>query len=146
MIAMEDRLGEIKIRASLATPAPLAVGIYDPELDPVELFRQNLDAAVDQTESVWVVWCPKHPDSNPDPEGHPTHAVLAAITGNGPTSEANAEFFANARDDIPWLIYKVESLRDACQAALLWAQADDWDWQQLAEIIVPLLSKAITDL
>lgn len=108
---MDDRLGEIQIRTAMATPAPLEVGIVDPELDPVQWFKEHLELADNPTGDVWVVWCPKHPKSERDPEGRPTHAVLAAITGNGPTSEHNAEFFAHARDDVPWLIDQVKQLQ-----------------------------------
>lgn len=108
---MDTRLGEIGIRAACATPAPLKVGIVAPKLDPVQWFKEHLEAANNPDGAIWVVWCPEHPDSQPDPEGRPTFAVLAAITGNGPTSKANAEFFAHARDDVPWLVDQVKSLQ-----------------------------------
>jgi len=114
---MEDRLGEIQIRAALATPAPLEVGIINRELDPVAWFKEHLEGADSPDTDVWVIWCPLHPDSKPDPDGKPEFAILAAITGNGPTSEANAEFFANARDDVPWLIDELERARAGIEMA-----------------------------
>lgn len=77
--------------AMVASEGPAIVGILNPDEDPVELFRQNLAFGEGK---VWVVYLPEHPLSQWDDPQRPDHAVLAAITGNGPTSQANAEFFS----------------------------------------------------
>ena len=97
----------IRQRAESATPAPWEVGICDPELDPVEWFRQHLSFS-DQTD-VWSVWCPEHPRTK-GAYPRPDHAVVCAITGNGPDSEANAYFIANARHDVLDLSQRVGEL------------------------------------
>lgn len=97
----DTELDEIEARANAATPDPWQIGITDPELDPVELFRQHL--ALGATTDVWNVWCPEHPRTKGE-YPRPDHAVIAAITGNGPDSENNARFIAEARTDILKLI------------------------------------------
>lgn len=97
----------IRQRAESATPAPWEVGICDPELDPVEWFRQHLSFS-DQTD-VWSVWCPEHPRTKGE-YPRPDHAVVCAITGNGPDSEANAYFIASARQDVLDLSQRVGEL------------------------------------
>ena len=42
--------------------------------------------------------------------------VIVAITGNGPTSEANAQFFVDARTMVLGLIDEVEHLRARCES------------------------------
>lgn len=49
------------------------------------------------------VWCTWVPDGDT--------SLFAAVTGNGPTSEANARFFAHARDIVMALGAEVQRLR-----------------------------------
>lgn len=93
---------EIRQRAEAATPSPWEVGIVDPKIDPVEWFRQHLSFS-DSTD-VWCVWCPQHPRAGGE------HSVLSAITGNGPDSEANAYFIANARRYVIALLDRIAEL------------------------------------
>ena len=87
-----ERLAEIEARASKATQAPLEVGIFDPELDPIDLVRRHLSYGAG---AIYNVWAPEHRDTRIGTDrSRPEHVAIAAITGNGPTSEANAEFFA----------------------------------------------------
>jgi hypothetical protein len=46
-----------------------------------------------------------------DPEGDPEDYVVPALTGDGPTSEANAAFIANARNLLPLLLAEVREVR-----------------------------------
>lgn len=93
---------EIRQRAEAATPSPWEVGIVDPEIDPVEWFRQHLSFS--ESTDVWCVWCPQHPRADGE------HLVLSAITGNGPDSEANAYFIANARRYVITLLDRIAEL------------------------------------
>ena len=43
--------------------------------------------------------------------------MVPAITGDGPRSEANAEFIAHAREDVPWLLGLVDTLTAEKEAA-----------------------------
>lgn len=51
--------------------------------------------------------------------------VFPALTGNGPTSEANARFFAAARADVPALAAAVLALADRVDAAEREAARED---------------------
>lgn len=93
---------EIRQRAEAATPSPWEVGIVDPEIDPVEWFRQHLSFS--ESTDVWCVWCPQHPRADGE------HSVLSAITGNGPDSEANAYLIANARRYVITLLDRITEL------------------------------------
>jgi hypothetical protein len=104
-----ERIQQIEARLAAATPGPLELGIVDHEREPGEWFRENLSYGTDS--DVWVVWCPKHPltvGEAPKPE----HAVLTAITGNGPQSEANAELYANAPSDLRYLLTRLAAAEE----------------------------------
>lgn len=107
-------LEEWKGICEAATKGPCEVGIFDPDDDPVERIREHLSYG---SGKVFCVWLPQHPKSMPDPEGRPTHAVLACITGNGPDSEKNAEFYATASTALPLLLKEVEEMRGMCREA-----------------------------
>jgi len=62
----------------------------------------------------WAVCCPVG-DGTPIED----EALFAAITGNGPTSEANARFFAGARDAFLMAIDEIERLKGLLAAASL---------------------------
>lgn len=98
---------EVRQRAEAATPSPWEVGIVDPEIDPVEWFRQHLSFS--ESTDVWCVWCPQHPRADGE------HSVLSAITGNGPDSEANAYFIANARRYVITLLDRIAELEGRCE-------------------------------
>ena len=98
----------IESRLNAATPGPRRLGNYDPDKDPVELFRENLSHG---SGPVWLVYAPEHPDTVGGYEERPGHVATVCLTGNGPTSEANAEFIANAPADIRALIADLRRLR-----------------------------------
>jgi hypothetical protein len=103
-----ERLEEIRKRADKATPGPWETAIYDKAKEPIEWLRECLSHG---SGPVHLTWCPEHPLTQglyPRPE----HAVVPAITGNGPTSEANAVFVAAARSDVPWLLEEITRLAD----------------------------------
>lgn len=65
-------------------------------------FQAALDAGIGDT--VWCTWIP-----DPDPKSDET--LFVGVTGNGPTSEANARFLAHARDIVIALGEEVLELR-----------------------------------
>ena len=98
---MNERIVEIKARLAKATPAPWAPAVFDPAMDPVAMFKENLSYGSGDVHSVIA---PEHPKSN-----MPDHCVTVAITGNGPTSEENRDFIVNCHDDIDYLLGVIES-------------------------------------
>ena len=56
------------------------------------------------SKELWVTWVL-------DPEGGPEDYLITAITGDGPTAKANAQFIAHAHEDVPALLAEVERLR-----------------------------------
>ena len=76
---------------------PAAVGVIDPSIDPVENFREHISFG---SGDIWAVWLPEHPLTAGE-HPRPDHAVLVCITGNGPTSEANARFIAECFSAAP---------------------------------------------
>jgi len=115
-----NRLDAIEARLKAATPGPLDLGIVDPEVEPGEWFRDHLSYGPDA--NIWCVWCPKHPLTRGEAP-RPEHAVLTAVTGNGPTSEANAEFYAHAPADLAALLElaRAASAYIVCLRQLLYA-------------------------
>lgn len=109
-----ERLEEIRKRAEVATPGPWLWALFDEAKDPLEWIRECLSYG---SGPVHLTWCPEHPltkGQHPRPE----HAVVPAITGNGPTSEANAKFLAAAREDIPWLLGQINELENALKSRM----------------------------
>ena len=101
----DDRRTVEEIRRQLdAITPPDPDGFYsvanvDPSADPVELYRQGLAMG---SGSVWYVG---------------TERVATAITGNGPRSKANAEFYASAPSIVRWLLQFVERIEEKLQDA-----------------------------
>lgn len=75
--------------------------------DPAN-FQKAVDLAVAATERsmLWTAW---------SKDGEET--LVVAVTGNGPTSRANAEFFASARKVVLGLISEVDRLRTIARNA-----------------------------
>jgi hypothetical protein len=67
-----------------------------------EMKTEWLHALAKDSPKLWAAW--KDND-------HPDGPAVAAITGNGETSEANAEFFASARKIVLGLVSEVDRLR-----------------------------------
>lgn len=99
--------------AEVATPGKREVALLDPERDPVELWRENLSHS--EQREVFAVWLPDHPlsEASDDPQ-RPKHCVTVAFVGNGPDSEANAEFAAACdRETILALLADLNAARAA---------------------------------
>ena len=102
-----EALSAIESRLLAATPAPGRVAIADPARDPVDLYRENLSHG---SGDVYGVMAPEHPGTVDGWAERPEHAVMVCLTGNGPTSRANAEFFAHAAEDVGALLAEVRRL------------------------------------
>jgi hypothetical protein len=74
------------------TKGPLRIGVIEENAD--KWISENLSYG---SGDVWLVFAPDHPlhVTGADPQ-RPEHVVTTAITGNGPTSEANAYLYAAA--------------------------------------------------
>lgn len=100
---------EIEARLAAATQGRLRWAIFDPDADPVETFGENLSYGAGDVHAVIALDHPQHVGSEEKPE----HCVTVAITGNGPTSERNADFIANAPADLRFLLDQNRALRAA---------------------------------
>jgi hypothetical protein len=104
-----ERLAEIQARVKAATPSPLSWGEQNPGVDPVEDYRAHLAFGEGP---VYFVWAPKHPRTGGDPDA----CVAVAITGNGPTSAANADLIAHAPGDLTYLLESLSAVREEMAA------------------------------
>lgn len=104
----KDELVKMHDLCNAATPCPLSTGIVDTKMDPPKWFEEHLSFG---SGAIYCVWCPEHPKTIDDKTGEPEHAVLFCITGNGPTSEVNAEFVVKARKWMPLLLDEIERLQ-----------------------------------
>ena len=100
---MSDPLREIdmSVPEHFSKAVALAVAARDPEAWG-EMKTAELHAIAGTSEKLWSVWCE---------QDRPDGSSVIAITGNGPTSEANAEFFASARKVVLGLVSEVDRLR-----------------------------------
>lgn len=115
----EEYLSAIEKLAMASTPGPTELCICDPEMDPVEWFKACL--AFSELPTVWCV--------NAD-------GGFIAVTGNGPNSENNARFIADARELFLALIQEVRTLQERnarCAEELRQASA------YIKELLPPLL-------
>jgi len=117
------------------TPGPLKLAVWDEMAkDPVEMFRNHISHG---SGLIWSVWAPNHPKTvgcHP----RPVHAVTTCITGNGPTSEANATLYAAAPALAEALAALVDAadhsevtyqpMRDAVEGARAALDACGWKW------------------
>lgn len=96
-------LEAIKARAAAATEGPWeAVTCHESEQKTrSEYVRGALLEPDAPASGLWMTW---KPDSL-------TVGNLTAMTGDGPHGEADAEFIAHAREDIPALVAEIERLR-----------------------------------
>ena len=96
-------LDAIKARAVAATEGPWeAATCHESEQETrSEYVRNALLKPAAPAHGLWMVW---KPDSR-------LGVHLTAVTGDGPHGEADAEFIAHAREDMPALVAEVERLR-----------------------------------
>lgn len=98
------RLAEIRERANAATDGPWMFG--QPDDDCTQTRAEWMDSTAANPDApaaagLWVAWT-----RSADRPG----VLVTCITGDGPTSQENAEFIAHARQDVPWLLAEVERL------------------------------------
>lgn len=95
-------LAEIKARTEAATPGPWTPSrgatpdgqyLATSKADKAEFLNLSLN---DDKSELWLL------DSGD---------AIPAVTGDGPNSEANAEFIAHAREDIPKLVGVIEDIQ-----------------------------------
>jgi hypothetical protein len=104
---IEQELANIEQRAAAATDGPWDVGINAPDISPTQFMVEQIGRREGKT--LWMVYAVNHPENvGAYPEYERT--INPAVTGNGPTSEANAYFIAASRTDIPAL---TAALREA---------------------------------
>lgn len=115
-------LDEAETRANAATPGPLEYCLFPAETHEEAIaFLSEMVKKREATE----IWGVKTVVSNPD------DAVQPCVTGNGPTAEDNAWFFAHAREDVLALIAEVRRLqeerrRNAMQFITDFGQYEEW--------------------
>lgn len=120
-------LDAIRARADAATPGPW-VPAMAPSAESFETPAEYLMKTMyGKGLPLWVAWAPNDTDDG-------FAYVVPAVTGDGPTSEANAEFIANARQDVPALLAEVTALladlgaaRAAHERALYDAHQRGWN-------------------
>jgi len=100
----EEQLREIEEQMNSGTPGPWILGHSN---------TQSLPAAIDWMTKIILhssnpdLWCTGvYETDDPDAE-----FLFTAVTGNGPTSCANADFIANARQDNLALLATIRELR-----------------------------------
>ena len=115
----------LELLAAAATVGPWdGRATFDPARDTLEQVGQMLAHGSGPT---WLVMALTDPRSvvGPDPT-RPKHAVIPALTGNGPQAEANAAFVAAARTAVPALIGRVRELEQ--RLVDLAAARRAWGW------------------
>jgi hypothetical protein len=100
-----EQLDEWQRITDEATPGPwyFATAPYDPEKQTKAEYVTSALNKWREDATLWTLW-------SPDPEGEPDDYVIPALTGDGPTSRANAEFIAIARVAMPVLIRELKRL------------------------------------
>ena len=99
-------------RAEKATPGPWETSVSGTSTveEAAEHTRKLVLAG--SGGAIYGVWCPEHPATIiGDDRTRPVHAVQSCTTGNGPNSEANSEFIAAARTDVPALCDALDESR-----------------------------------
>ncbi len=84
-----EAFDDLKRVAGGMSPGPFQWGIIDPEQDAAEHIRANLASGTDPNCHTVLLPGDARSDIGSDPM-RPNHAVTMCITGNGPTSKANA--------------------------------------------------------
>lgn len=96
-----ERLNSIRDRLGAITPGPWQAATAPSEASSETKAEYLTAALLNGDEPLWVVWAANPTDDDFD-------YVVPAVTGDGPTSRANAEFIASAVDDIAYLLSLVE--------------------------------------
>lgn len=103
---MSDATIDMAVKANRDKALRLAKASTDPtaygEMDTVWIHE-----LAGKSEKLWTAYF----DDN-----HPDGTFVVAVTGNGPTSEANAEFLASARKVVLGLLEEVDRLETMLRA------------------------------
>lgn len=122
---MTDRLTQgqieaIRARASKATPGPLIVALAGKNNEllqsPEECAQYAYDTVMHRDSNRLYVVVEGGDKFNPD------DTSMVAMTGNGPTSKANADFIAHSREDIPTLLSELDAVRQERDEAVATAE------------------------
>lgn len=108
-IGVVARLDELEAAWKAATPGPWTPATA-PSEDSAETHAEYLTNALrpENGHPLWVAWAPA------DGELHPgCDYVVPVVTGDGPTSEANARFVAAAHDVVPALLAVVRGVLES---------------------------------
>lgn len=100
--ATDDELAAIEARAKAASQGTTGVGVAARDDDAAEWFAEKLSHGKGDIFCVYL--------------GDAAEGVVTAITGNGPTSEANAKFYKHAHADIPRLLERTKQAESALAA------------------------------
>lgn len=102
---------DIRARLAAASPAPwhFATAPHDPEKETKEEYVTGALNKWIPDAVLWTCWAA-------DPDGGPDDYIIPALTGDGPTSYANAVFIANAPTDIAHLLTRVDELQSEVNA------------------------------
>lgn len=95
--------------AEKATPRPWWLGTHDGDLDDIQSFMAACAAFYPDSRRLFMVGAGPIPDNFVADGSEPT--LIPAITGNGPTSEANHEYIAAAANNYPAALYEILNLR-----------------------------------
>lgn len=104
------RLMNIGVRTGKATPGPWMFGTAPAE-GSEETKAEFMARALTDEGPLYALYVPTT-------VGQPGGYLIPAITGDGRNAGNNAEFIANARDDVPWLLDLVQTQDMALGAVL----------------------------
>ena len=99
----EASLLQIMALWGAATPAPVTVIMLPEDRDPVDWYRDCLAKNIHTVVYGVAVGTPESVEGQ--------DAVVTALTGNGPRSQANATFYAMCHEVIPRLVKTLEQTR-----------------------------------
>ena len=108
-VLSEEQLREIEERERKASPGPWILGHSNTEVftDAIDWMTNIIIKSTDPD-----LWCTGlYRGDDPGGDDPETEFLFTAVTGNGPTSAANADFIAHARQDIPALVATIRELQ-----------------------------------
>ena len=112
-MSIADDIAKVLVAYEFASDGPAELGIATQDMPPGEWFAEN---ASHGSGDIHTVWLPKHPLTRGE-YPRPEHAVILAITGNGPQSEANALAIAAYWEAAPRLAAWAQQVMPLVEAA-----------------------------
>ncbi len=113
------------------TKQSVAWAVVDQSLDVVQWFKEHLSFGSGDVHCVWV---PEHPRTKGE-HPRPDHAVLLAIVGNGPSSEANAKRIVYLWNEAAAKISSLQSRLIALEASDQALHVLEGLWSEVASIL-----------